>query len=111
VLLAIHRALRPGGLLVFQTDNPAFARYARDVVPALFAWEERRGPWPDAPDGRTTREMLARSKGLAIVRAEARRLDLSDDEAARRAAALPEPRFDANRPGRQRRTRRPNADV
>jgi tRNA (guanine-N7-)-methyltransferase len=98
ILLAIHRALRPGGLLVFQTDNPAFAAYARSVVPALFAWRELDGPWPDAPRGRTLREIVARAEGLPIARAEAVRLDLPDAEAARRAAALPEATFDANRP-------------
>jgi tRNA (guanine-N7-)-methyltransferase len=105
-LLAIHRALRPNGLFVFQTDNAAYARYARAIVPALFEWRELEGPWPDAPRGRTLREVVARARGLAIVRAEARRRDLSDDEAARRAGTLPEPRFDADRPrftGRRRR--------
>jgi tRNA (guanine-N7-)-methyltransferase len=98
VLLAIHRALVPGGLFVFQTDNPAYARYAREVVPAFFAWTSIDGPWPDAPAGRTLREITARQLGLAIVRAECRRLDLSDDDAEARAEDLPEPRFDANRP-------------
>jgi tRNA (guanine-N7-)-methyltransferase len=103
VLLAIHRVLRPGGLLVFQTDNAAYARYAREVVPALFEWRERDGPWPDAPEGRTKREAVARARGLAIVRAEGRRLDLEPEEARRRAAGLPEPDFDADRPAYRRR--------
>jgi tRNA (guanine-N7-)-methyltransferase len=98
ILLAVHRALVPGGLFVFQTDNAPFARWAREVVPALFSWEERTGPWPDAPRGRTLREMTARAKGLSVVRAEARRRDLSPEEAAARARALPEPDFDADRP-------------
>ena len=101
ILLAIHRALKPGGLFVFQTDNPAFSRYARVVVPHLFTWRELDGPWPDAPRGRTLREIVALSQGLSIVRAEGRRLDLTDAEAAARAALLPEPTFDANRPGRR----------
>jgi tRNA (guanine-N7-)-methyltransferase len=105
VLLAIHRVLRPGGLLVFQTDNAAYARYAREVVPALFDWSERDGPWPDAPEGRTKREAVARLRGLAIVRAECRRLDLEPEEARRRAAALPAPDFDADRPAFRRRRR------
>jgi len=103
VLLSIHRVLRPGGLFVFQTDNSAYARYARAVVPALFDWIELEGPWPDAPQGRTQREVVARSRGLAIVRAACRRLDLDPGEAARRAAALPEPDFDADRPAYKRR--------
>jgi len=98
ILLAIHRALVPGGLFVFQTDNAAFAAYAREIVPSLFAWSERADPWPDAPAGRTLREITARKLGLSIVRAQARRLDLSDDEASVRAGSMPEPSFDANRP-------------
>ncbi|MGQ0614217.1 MAG: tRNA (guanine(46)-N(7))-methyltransferase TrmB [Planctomycetaceae bacterium] len=105
-LLAIWRALAPGGLFVFQTDNAAYAAYARRVVPALFAWRELEGPWPDAPRGRTLREIVARAQGLAIVRAQATRLDLDDAEAAARAAALPEPEFDANRPSFTRSTPR-----
>ena len=99
VLLAVHRALRPGGLFVFQTDNPAYAGYTRRVVPALFEWRELAGPWPDAPAGRTLREIVARRQGLTIVRAECRRLDLTAEEAAARAGPLPAPDFDANRPG------------
>jgi tRNA (guanine-N7-)-methyltransferase len=106
VLLAIHRALRPDGLFVFQTDNSAYANYARAVVPALFAWRELPGPWPDAPEGRTLREIRARAQGLAIGRAEARRLELSPEEATRRAGALPPPEFDADRPRFRRRRRR-----
>lgn len=98
ILLAIHRALEPGGLFVFQTDNAPFARYARSVVPSLFRWSERADPWPDAPAGRTLREIKARQRGLAVVRAEAWRLDLGEEEAAARARLLPEPHFDANRP-------------
>lgn len=98
ILRAIHRALVPGGLFVFQTDNAAFARYAREIVPLLFTWSERKGPWPDAPDGRTLREITARRLGLSIVRAEAIRLDLDDAEVETRVARMAEPLFDANRP-------------
>lgn len=105
VLLAIHRALRSGGLFVFQTDNQAFARYGRSVAPALFEWTERSEPWPDAPQGRTQREIEARARGLAIVRAQGRRLDLEPAEAALRAASLPDPDFDADRPAFRRKQR------
>lgn len=97
VLLALHRALKAGGLFVFQTDNPAYAAYAREVVPALFEWREIEGAWPDAPEGRTLREIVARSQGLPIVRAEARRRELADEEAERFAARLPPPSFEATR--------------
>lgn len=98
-LLATWRALAPLGLFVFQTDNPAYMSYARRHVSALFEWREFYEPWPDAPAGRTQREMLARSQKLTIFRAQAVRLTLEDAEAERRAALLPEPEFDANKPG------------
>ena len=68
-LEATWRALRPGGLFVFQTDNPAYWSYAREHVPQLFEWRERDEPWSDAPQGRTLREIVARSQGLRIFRA------------------------------------------
>jgi tRNA (guanine-N7-)-methyltransferase len=98
-LLAIWRALAPGGTFVFQTDNPAYWDWARRNVPRLFEWREHRGPWPDLPEGRTLREIVARSQGLEIFRSESLRLDLPDEEAQRRAAAVDEPDFDANKPG------------
>ncbi|MFI5402345.1 MAG: tRNA (guanine(46)-N(7))-methyltransferase TrmB, partial [Planctomycetota bacterium] len=91
VLRGIWRALMPGGLFVFQTDTARQADYARRLSTALFEWRERDGPWPDAPRGRTLREIVALARGLKITRAEARRLDLAPEEAAARAAALPEP--------------------
>jgi tRNA (guanine-N7-)-methyltransferase len=107
---AVHRALAPGGLFVFQTDNPAYAAYARELMARLFEWRERDSPWPDEPDGRTLREIVARSKGLAIFRAEARRLDLAPAEVEARLAGAREPDFDADRPAfaarRQARGRR-----
>lgn len=91
VLLAVWRALVPDGLFVFQTDNARQAGYARSAARALFAWRELPDPWPDAPRGRTLREIVALARGLAVVRAEARPLALEDAEAAARAALLPEP--------------------
>jgi tRNA (guanine-N7-)-methyltransferase len=102
-LLKAHQALEPGGLLVLQTDNDAYWDYLRAVVPALFDWHEQPGPWPDAPRGRTRREILARGKKLRIGRGWGRALDLTEEEARRRAEALPPPDFDAG-------PRRPDLD-
>jgi tRNA (guanine-N7-)-methyltransferase len=98
ILGALHQALVPGGRFVFQTDNDAWARYAREVVPALFEWHEESGPWPDAPLGRTLREITARRLGLAVVRAQCRRKDVDEAQATALVARLPLPAFDANRP-------------
>lgn len=98
-LLAIWRALRPDGVFVFQTDNPAYMSYARRCVSMLFAWGERFDPWPDAPEGRTLREMNARAQGLTIFRSESRRLEIDEARAVELAGGMGEPSFDANKPG------------
>jgi tRNA (guanine-N7-)-methyltransferase len=101
-LALAHRALTPGGLFVIQTDNPGYWRYVQALAPVFFDFVEGRGPWPDAPRGRTRREIIARSKKLPIFRgvgtAKAR---LSADHAVRLAESMPPPVFDANRRLRQ----------
>lgn len=93
-LADIHTILAPGGLFVVQTDNPEYWAYVRRVLPALFAFVEHPGPWPDAPDGRTRREILARSRGLTIFRGLARRLEGPEPEEVRRIVrSLPVPAF------------------
>src|SRR5947209_6831690 len=62
-LADVHRSLTPGGLFVIQTDNPDYWAYITRVLPVFFAFEEHPGPWPDAPEGRSRREILARSRG------------------------------------------------
>jgi tRNA (guanine-N7-)-methyltransferase len=84
--------LRGDGLLVLQTDNASYWKYLRKAVAKHFEPALRTLPWPDAPEGRTRREIIARQKGLAIWRMEARRLDIP------RSVAVPRPDFDANRP-------------
>lgn len=97
-LALVHRALTPGGRFVIQSDNPGYWRYISDVVPAFFEFAEHEGPWPDAPRGRTRREILARSKGLPIFRGVGTaRAGISADEAVPLAESLPPPRFDADR--------------
>ena len=60
--------LRPDGLLVLQTDNKSYWQYLLGAVAKHFEPELIRGPWPDAPRGRTRREIQARQKGLAVWR-------------------------------------------
>jgi tRNA (guanine-N7-)-methyltransferase len=89
-LVETYRVLRPAGTLILQTDNPDYWREMCQLVPLFFEFEEHKGPWPDAPEGRTRREILARQRGLEIYRATATRRDgISLDEALDRAARLP----------------------
>ncbi len=98
VLGAIHRVLRPGGVFVFQTDNPAYMTYARLVVQQLFEFKERFEPWDDMPRGRTLREVVARSQGWEIFRAVGTRIELTAHERDARVGLMPAPDFDANKP-------------
>ncbi|MCE5326728.1 MAG: methyltransferase domain-containing protein [Planctomycetaceae bacterium] len=97
-LMQVHSALAPGGVLVLQTDNPAYWKYMQQVVPGFFEFTEHPDPWPDAPQGRTRREIIALSRGLPIFRAVCHaRTDLDLQEAVKVAAALPPPVFNADR--------------
>ena len=99
LLADIHRALIPGGLFLVQTDNPDYWAYMTRVLPVFFEFRERPQPWPDAPDGRTRREILARQRGLTIFRGEAiRREDLSSEAANALADSLPLPSFRSRGP-------------
>jgi tRNA (guanine-N7-)-methyltransferase len=101
-LALVHRTLVPGGLFFIQTDNPGYWRYIRAVVSHFFDFHERIGRWPDAPKGRTRREIIALRRGLPVFRGSGTaRQPLSADEAVRLAEALPPPVFDADRRLRQ----------
>jgi tRNA (guanine-N7-)-methyltransferase len=108
-LASVHRALAPGGLFVVQTDNPAYWRYMAEAIPRLFDFHEQKGPWPDAPEGRTRREIMARRMGLPVFRGWGRPRPALDAAALQTlVATLPMPEFDANvakRAGRPRRRR------
>jgi tRNA (guanine-N7-)-methyltransferase len=94
----VHRTLTPGGQFFVQTDNPGYWRYIREIVPFFFDFEERDRPWPDAPKGRTRREIIALRRGLPVFRGLGRaKIDLSEVEATRLAESLPAPTFDADR--------------
>lgn len=91
--------LRPAtGRLVLQTDNPYYWDYVGHVAPRLFKWRDLQGAWPDAPAGRTRREIFARSRGLAIFRGEGTPRAINPRRVKMIARHLPPPRFDANRP-------------
>jgi tRNA (guanine-N7-)-methyltransferase len=94
----VHRCLKPGGLFVVQTDNPGYWKYIRELVPFFFDFHERIGRWPDAPKGRTRREIIALKRHLPVFRGLGRaKADLSEDQALRWAESLPPPTFDADR--------------
>lgn len=95
-LADVHRLLEPGGLLSLQTDNGPYWDYLRTTVPHFFDFRAQEGPWPDAPKGRTRREIIALRRGLPVYRGcGTARTDLTDAERARLAEALPPPTFDA----------------
>ena len=97
-LAMVHRTLVPGGRFIIQTDNPAYAKYIRSVLPAFFHVEELTGRWPEPQHGRTRREILALREGLPIYRAIATRNDeLGEVDLAERLSQLPLPKFDADR--------------
>jgi tRNA (guanine-N7-)-methyltransferase len=97
-LALVHRSLAPGGLFVVQTDNPGYWRYIRELAPVFFDFHERIGRWPDAPKGRTRREIVALKKGLPVSRGHGTaKVGLSEGDALRLAESLPPPTFDADR--------------
>jgi tRNA (guanine-N7-)-methyltransferase len=98
-LADVHAALAPGGLFVVQTDNPDYWAYMTRVLPEFFEFAPHDGPWPDMPEGRSRREILARSRGLRIHRGQGvRRDDVTRDEALARAQRLPAPSFRSRGP-------------
>jgi len=97
-LAHVHNCLAPGGLFVVQTDNPGYWKYIAEVAPVFFDFETYRGRWPDAPKGRTRREIIARRQRLTIFRGTGSpKVGLSVEDYRRLAESLPAPIFDADR--------------
>ncbi len=99
LLADVMQSLRTGGLFVVQTDNPDYWRYMTKVLPEFFQFHEQDGPWPDAPEGRSRREILARGRGLRIYRGFGVKRDDVDAEAVERLVRdLPMPTFRSRGP-------------
>jgi tRNA (guanine-N7-)-methyltransferase len=97
-LVRVHGALVRGGQFFLQTDNPGYWAYMLQIVPLFFDFHARDGPWPDAPKGRTRREIIALRKGLPVFRGwGTARTDIEEKEMLRFAETLPLPVFDADR--------------
>jgi tRNA (guanine-N7-)-methyltransferase len=97
-LAQVYRSLGPGGQFVIQTDNSAYWRFLTDTCPHFFVFSERGEPWPDSPEGRTRREIMARQKRLPIFRGwGVPRADLTAEQLEQLVSELPLPRFDAGR--------------
>jgi tRNA (guanine-N7-)-methyltransferase len=100
-LADLHRVLEPGGKLFVQTDNRPYWHYLQSVLPAFYWINEQSAPWPDAPRGRTRREIIALRRGLTVYRAHGTAKALTDPERQSLAASLPPPDFDAGPPARE----------
>lgn len=95
-LALVHRSLSANGLVVLQTDNKAYWQYLRQVAPLFFDFSELKGRWPDAPKGRTRREIYSRRKGLPICRGQGRpKPELTADSLQLIVQSAPRPNFDA----------------
>ncbi|MBI5756962.1 MAG: hypothetical protein HZA46_00425 [Planctomycetales bacterium] len=97
-LALVHRSLIPEGQFFIQTDNPNYWRYIQDVAPHFFHFEERMSCWPDAPRGRTRREIIAIRYGFTIFRGFGRPMPgLDNCELDELSKSLPQPVFSADR--------------
>ena len=90
----IHRSLEPQGRFVIQTDNRAYWNYVRKIAPPFFEFHIQAGAWPDAPLGRTRREIMARQQRLEIFRGWGNpRGNLDEAGIAGLVDQLPSPQF------------------
>jgi tRNA (guanine-N7-)-methyltransferase len=94
-LAELHRALEPAGQFFVQTDNAPYWEYLRGVLPCFFDFTELPGPWPDAPRGRTRREIIALRRGLRVFRGQGMARPLTAADVEQLAIELPPPTFDA----------------
>jgi len=97
-LWLVLRSLKDEGLFVIQTDNPAYWKYIAEVTPHFFDFQQQENRWPDAPKGRTRREIIALRRGLPVFRGIGVKRGEMDQQRARQVIeSLPLPDFDADR--------------
>jgi tRNA (guanine-N7-)-methyltransferase len=96
-LADVHSRLETDGKLFLQTDHPAYWEYLESVVPLFFDFHHQIGPWPDAPKGRTRREIIALKRRLPVFRGWGSPKTLDASEIDELADRLPLPTFDADR--------------
>lgn len=96
-LAKVHQSLVAGGSFFLQTDHAGYWSYLREVVPVFFEFEERFAPWPDAPKGRTRREIIAMRRGMQVFRGSGKARSLRVEDALERARMLPFPNYAADR--------------
>jgi len=95
-LALVYRSLIAEGLVVLQTDNKSYWQYLSQVAPLFFDFSELNGRWPDAPHGRTRREIYARRKKLPIFRGQGRpKPELTVQALQQIAQSAPRPNFNA----------------
>jgi tRNA (guanine-N7-)-methyltransferase len=95
-LAQVQHVLEPAGKFFVQTDSQPYWDYFRTIVEPFFAFHEQSQPWPDAPRGRTRREILALSRGYPIYRGwGVVKKDRTLEESLAFAAAMPMPTFNA----------------
>ena len=71
-LSLVRKALVPNGQLFLQTDNYDYWQQMLQLVRTEFDFHVRDSAWPETPEGRTRREILARKQGLPIFRGSGR---------------------------------------
>ncbi|MGH7145352.1 MAG: tRNA (guanosine(46)-N7)-methyltransferase TrmB [Planctomycetota bacterium] len=69
----LHRALRPGGEVVFQSDHAEYFQWGQERLARRFEIALHPEPWADAPAGRTNWEIKFLRAGQPIWRLVARR--------------------------------------
>jgi tRNA (guanine-N7-)-methyltransferase len=98
-LALVHRALRPGGKFFVQTDNAGYWHYLQSVMPHFFEFQPQSTTWPDAPRGRTRREIIALHHGYPVFRGiGSSRSGMNESALLDISSRLPPPLFDAGAP-------------